>query len=223
MGLLNHLFGSTESIAKEIKADDESIIKHWKHYLGTISRKKEIIEKLSLDNNFQSNLHELKKLLELELVDASYEEKEESELLSDLEAIEHSQKIKRVHKLEQCLGYAATKYEHVYGLLHQLHSILKSQIHLVVKLQMLSENTERLISHLKLQLGLENEILNQIREIGTFHNLFSALLKGEHIIRTMDSGEKRLLKKMQKGIRKIFSNEINEGITHEWAMIVHIQ
>lgn len=36
----------------------------------------------------------------------------------------------------------------------------------------------------------------------------------------MDSREKRLLKKMQKGISKIFSNEINEGITYEWAMAV---
>jgi len=38
MGLLNHLFGSTESIAEEIEADDESIIKHWKHYLGTVCK-----------------------------------------------------------------------------------------------------------------------------------------------------------------------------------------
>src|SRR3989338_10138354 len=105
MGLLNHLFGSTESFAKEIEADEESIIKHWKHYLSTISKKNEIIEKLQLDNNFQTNLQELKKLLELELVDISGEEREESEIISDLEAIEHSQKVKRVHKLEQCLGF----------------------------------------------------------------------------------------------------------------------
>lgn len=220
MGLLNHLFGSTESISKEIETDEESIIEHWKHYLGTISRKKELIDKLRLDNNFQNNLQELKRLLELELVDISSEEKEESELISDLEAIEHSQKVKRVHKLEQCLGYAETKYEYVYRLLHQLHSILKSQMHLVVKLQTGSKDTERLISHLKSQLELELEILKKIEKIETFQNLFLALIKGEHIIRTMDSGEKRLLKKMQKGVGKIFSKEINEGITYEWAMTV---
>ena len=97
MGILNHLFGSKESIAKEIEADEEAIIKHLKHYLGTIPRKKEIIAKLKLDNKFQINLRELKKLLDLELVDISDEEKEESELISDLEAIGHSQKVKRVH------------------------------------------------------------------------------------------------------------------------------
>lgn len=220
MGLLNHLFGSKESIAREIEADEEAIIKHWKHYLSTIPKKKEIIEKLKFDSNFQINLQELKKLLDLELIDSSAEEKEESELISDLEAIEHSQKIKRLHKLEQCLGYAETKFEYVYRLLHQLHSILKSQMHLIMKLQTGSKDTEKLISHLKSQFELESELLNKIEKIETFHSLFLALIKGEHIIKTMDDREKRLLKKMQKGIGKIFSKEITEGITYEWAMSV---
>ena len=220
MGLLNHLFGSKESIAKEIEADEEAIVKHWKHYLSTIPRKKDIIEKLRFDGDFQNILRELKKLLDLELIDISDEEKEESELISDLEAIEHSQKVKRVHKLEQCLGYAETKYEYVYSLLHQLHSILRSQMHLVVKLQAGSKDSERLIAHIKSQFELESEILNKIEKIETFHSLFLALIKGEHIIRTMDDREKRLLKKMQKGISRIFSNEITEGITYEWAMTV---
>ena len=220
MGLLNHLFSSTESIAKEIEADDESIIKHWKHYLSTISKKKNIIEKLSLDNDFKKNLKKLKKLLELELVDITGEEKEESELILDLEVLEYSQKVKRVHKLEHCLGYAETKYEYVYGLLQQLHSILKSQMHLIVKLQTGSKDTEKLILHLKSQFALEVEILNKIEKIKTFHSLFLTLIKGEHIIKTMDLKEKRLLKKMQKEVSQIFSGEINEGITYEWAMIV---
>jgi hypothetical protein len=220
MKLLNHLFSSTEYVTREIEADEESILKHWKHYIGTISKKKEIIEKLRLDNNFKTNLQELKKLLELGLVDISREERDESEIISDLEAIEHSQKVKRVHKLEQCLGYAETKYEYVHRLLHQLYAILKIQIHIVLKLQIGSRDTEKLISHLKLQLELEIELLNKIEKIETFHNLFLALIKGEHIIKTMDEREKRLLKKMQKGISKIFFNEINEGITYEWAMTI---
>jgi len=220
MGLLNHLFGSTESIAKEIEADEEVIIKHWKQYLGTIFKKKDIIAKLHLDIDFQRNLQELKRLLELELVDISSEEKEESEIISDLESIEHSQKVRRVHKLEQCLGYAETKFEYVYRLLHQLHSILKSQIHIVITLQVGAKDVEKIISHLKSQLELELEILNKIEKIETFQSLFLALIKGEHIIRTMDAREKRLLKKMQTGISKIFSNEIDSGITYEWAMAV---
>ncbi|QQG38441.1 MAG: hypothetical protein HYS32_02425 [Candidatus Woesearchaeota archaeon] len=220
MGLLNHLFDSAEKIAKRIGVNDESIIKNWKDYISTISRKKKIIDELSLDNNFQSNLQELKSLLALELVDISDEEREESELISDLEAIEHSQRVKRVQRLEQCFEYVEPKYEYVYRLLHQLHSILKSQMHLVTKLQMESRDTEKLISHLKSQLELELEILKNIEKIETFHDLFLALIKGEHIIRTMDVREKRLLKKIQTGIDKIYPKEINEGTIYNWATTV---
>ena len=218
--MLNHLFGSTESMAKEIELDEGDIIRNWKKYFKTISKKKEIIERLRVDRNFQSDLQELKDLLELELINLSNEEKEESELVADLETITHSQKIKRVQKLEQCLGYAETKYEHVYELLRQLSSFLQNQLHLVTALQEKSKDIKPLLFHLKLQLELELKVLKQIEEIKTFHHLFLALVKGEHIIRSMDSREKRLLKKMQKGISKIFSNEINKGITFEWTMTV---
>ncbi len=141
MGLLNHLFGSTEAIAKEIELDEEEAIRNWKKYLKTIPKKKEVIWRLRVDKNFQSDLQDLKDLLELELMDLSNEEREESELIADLESIEHSHKIKRVQKLEQCLGYAETKYEHVYGLLRQLSFILQNQLHLVMALQEKSKDT----------------------------------------------------------------------------------
>lgn len=223
MGLLTRLFASTEAVAKEIEVDEEFIIQHWKHYLSTISKKKTIIADLSSDDNFQKNLEELKKLLELELTDISNEEKEESELINDLEAIDHNQKIKRIQRLKQCLGYAETKYEYAYKLLHQLDLILKSQIHIVLKLQAGSKDSKKLIAHLKSQIELELDILNKIESIEkkeSFHTLFLALIKGEHIIKTMDSKENKMLKKMQKDVSKIFSNEINEGITYQWAMMV---
>lgn len=220
MGLLNHLFGSTESISKEMELDDESILKIWEEYLATISKKKAVIERLKADFTLQNNLKELKNLLILELVDISDEEKEDSELISDLEKIEHSQKVKRIHKLEQCLGYVETKHEYIYRLLQQLHSILKSQMRLSEKLLTNSKNSERLLSHIKLQFELELEIIKKIEGIKSFHEFFLVLIKGEHIIRGMDSREKRLLKKMQKGMNKIFSDEMTEGITYEWAMTV---
>ncbi|MFH1972060.1 MAG: hypothetical protein ABIJ18_01130 [archaeon] len=219
MGLLNNFFSSTESTAKEIQADEKSIIKHWKHYLGTLSRKEDIISKLRL-KDFQTNLQELKQLLDLELVDISSEEKEESELIFDLESIEHSQKVRRVEQLEQCLGYAETKYEYVHGLLFQLHLVLKSQMRLVEKMQTGSNDPKKLLAYLKLKFELELEIMDKIKEIGTFQDLFLALIKGEYIIQSMDSKEKKLFKKMQKGMDAIFSDEINEGITYEWTMTV---
>ncbi len=223
MNLLKRHFSSTETISKEAELDDESILKIWKDYITTIPKKKEIIERLKLDFNLQNELKELKKLLSLELTDISDEEKTESELILDLEALEHSQKIKRVHRLEQCLGYIETKHEYVDKLLHHLHSILKSQMHIVNKLLDGSKHAERLISHLKSQFELELEIIKKIEQIKSFHDLFLAIIKGEHIINRMDATEKRMLKKMQNQISGIFSGEINEGMVYEWAIEVYNQ
>lgn len=221
MGLLNSLFSSTEAAAQRIKSDEADIIKHWQDYTSTIPKKKELIGKITSGTEIQKALKELIKLLQLELVDISGEEKEEGQLISELEKVEHSQKIKRIHRLERCLAYAETKYEYVYHLLHQLHSILKSQMHIANMLAAGSKKTEKLISHLKQQLELELETIKKIEQIETFHNLFIALAKGEHIIRKMDAKEKKLLKKMQEELAKIFSNQIDSGITYEWAMEVY--
>ena len=44
MGLLNHLFGDNESIAKEIEADEEFIMEQWNDYLKTVPKKENIIK-----------------------------------------------------------------------------------------------------------------------------------------------------------------------------------
>ena len=79
MGTLNRLFNSTESIAKEIKLDDELIQKQWKDYLSTIDPKRKVLSKLNHDKFLLTRLNELKKLLEHELVDIHGEEIKESE------------------------------------------------------------------------------------------------------------------------------------------------
>ncbi|MBU0614682.1 MAG: hypothetical protein KJ601_01175 [Nanoarchaeota archaeon] len=219
MGILNHLFRSSEAVARETQTEDESIIKKWREYIATIPAKKTVIGRLNTNAKFPDDLLKLRRLLSLELVDISDETRDESALISDLEALEHSQKVKRVHKLEQCLGYAETRYQYVYSLLQELHSILKSEMHIIEKLLAKSKKAKRLVSHLRSQLELELEIIKKIEQIRTFHNLFLELVKGEHIIRVMDSSEKRLLRKMQEGMKKIFSDEIS-GITYEWAMTV---
>lgn len=223
MGILNRLFGSAESVAKEIELDDEAILKIWKKYRETEIKKIAIIYRLKVYSNFEEDLQELKILLESELVDISDEEKEEAELISDLEAMEQYKTIVRVHKLEQCLGYAETKYEYAHSLLHHLYSVLKSQMHIVQKLIAGSKDAKRyvlnlrLISHLQSQMNIEKEIITKIEGIKDFHSLFLALARGEHIIRVLDTGRKRMLRLMSKRMNAIFSQELTEGITFKWA------
>lgn len=219
MGLLNYFLSSTEKTAKEIKLDNDELLRIWKDYLETVPKKKAIIDALhATDKNLNSNLQELKKLLDLELVDISGEERDEAEIIADLEKTGHEEKIKKVQRLKQCLGYAKTKYEHVFGLLQHLHSILQAQMHLVEKLLAGSQDPETLISHIKAQFELEQEVIKQIKKIETFDALFSALVKGEHIIQQMTSREKLLYKR----IKKLFTSDVPiKGITSDWAAAVY--
>lgn len=220
MGLLNHLFGTTESIAREIASENVSIRKIWEEYHETIPKKKALVGELKKDNKFEENLKKIKELVLLELTDISYEEKKESELLQDIEAMEYTQEIKRVHRLQECLEYAETRYEYAYELLRKLHAALKTQIHLVENLLRAPKEPEKLISHLKLQVELETEIIMKIEKIEKFDNLFRSLVRGEHIVRVMNERERELYKKMQKGVAEIFSGEITQGVTYEWATAV---
>lgn len=200
MRLLNKLFASPEALAKEMAADENLIEKQWKDYLNTVPKKRTIIEHLNADN-FHEQISELKNLLNLELMDIENEEKEDLELMADLEKTEHFKKIMRVHRLEQCLAYAETKHEYVYALLKHLFSVLKTEMRL---LELNSVFTERTISKIKSQFELELEIIKKIEKIQTFHNLFTALAKGEYIIKAMDAKEKKLHNKMQKTFEKLF-------------------
>ena len=221
MGLLNYFFSSTEATAKEMKLDNDAILRIWNEYLKTVSDKKAVVYALRANKNINSNLQELKRLLGLELSDISGEEKDEAEIIADLEKTGHEEKINKVRRLKQCLGYAKTKYEHVFGLLQHLHSILQAQMHLVEKLLAGSQDPETLISHINAQLGLEREVIKQIKEIEAvepFDALFSALIKGEHIIQQMTSREKLLYKRL----KKLFVSDVPiKGITSDWAAAVY--
>ncbi|MBI5390748.1 hypothetical protein HZB02_04610 [Candidatus Woesearchaeota archaeon] len=223
MGLLNRMFGSTEDQANEMLKDEEKILAIWKDYLKTIPQKKAVTERLEkkkreLDS--AADLQELRELLILELSEIGDEERKEKDLIKDLEAVEHNQKIKRIHRLEECLGYAETKYEYVHQLLKQLHEALQHQIHLVNRLLLKPKHPEKLISHLQQQVELEDTTLSKIKEVKTFHDLLVALATGEHLIHRMDAAEKKLLNRMQKKMKLIVAGQIQEGETYEWAMAV---
>ncbi len=218
MGLLNYFFSSTEATAKEMKLDNDAILRIWNEYLKTVSDKKAVVYALRANKNINSNLQELKRLLGIELSDISGEEKDEAEIIADLEKTGREEKINKVRRLKQCLGYAKTEYEHVFGLLQHLHSILQAQMNLVDKLLAGSQDAETLISHSNAQLGLEREVIKQIKEIKNFDALFSALIKGEHIIQQMTSREKLLYKRL----KKLFVSDVPiKGITSDWAAAVY--
>ena len=115
-----------EAVAENLELDNRTIINIWKEYLITVEAKERIISQLNEDN-LNKHIKKLKELLVIELVDLSREESFENEIIKDLRLLEHSRNIKRVQRLEQCLGYSETRYEYLHNLLLQLYSILKSE------------------------------------------------------------------------------------------------
>jgi hypothetical protein len=214
MGLLNDRFSEAEDFVKNIDISESDILNHWTKYISTLSRKNDLI------SDPVSNLSELKELLSLELVEISNDEKKESELLSELESVEHSKNVERIHKLKFYLGNEKSMYSFVYHLLKELYQILKYQMNIIVLLE--SKITDKLITNLKLQSELEQKIIAEIKKIKTFDERYLAIIKKKHddVIVVIKSREKRLIKKMKSGVSKIFSEEINSGIVYEWAMTV---
>ena len=222
MGILNRLFASNEASANEIKLDDRIIAVHWQNYVETIPQKELVISKLPFAfGERQKPQQRLKELLNLELADVRDVENKKDEIVRDLKSLEHSKQIKRVHRLEQSLSYVETKYEYVHALLEHLFKILRAEAALAEKLNVPDLSKYKAIVQLiKNQLELEKEVISKINGIQTFHNLFIALAKGEHLVKTMDKGEKRMLRLMDKRMKAIFGNKIKEKITYRWAMSV---
>lgn len=219
MEIFSHFFSSEEAIAKKIVKTDKNLQVNWKSRIkAAYESKRKIVETLKIQD--KTSLSQLKKILDLEIGAIKKGEIGERELIISLEKLEHSEKIKRVEKLDQCLYYIETKYEYIYGLLQQLHTTANNQLYLVEKLLAEPKDPEKLIEHLRLQINLESVIVEKVDDVKIFNELFIALAKGEHIIHQMNAKEKRLIKKMQGRMDKIFSGEINKGITDKWATIV---
>ncbi len=228
MGIFTKLFGSAESAAKKGELTAKEIEALWQQILKIYSSKREIILNLGKAANLKESIASLYPLIDSEIKDVSLEEKSESNLISDLEKIEHSHKIKNLHRIENCLAYPENHYEYVLHLMHKLHSCLKSQMHIVKKLRNSPKNPEKLVSHLAMQHEIEHEIIMKMQNAATFKakssiQLFAALATGEHILKEMDKREKKLLAKMEAGVNKILMQESNlaSGITHEWIIDVY--
>ena len=225
MGLLNKFFKSQESVAKDLGLKDEEFLKVWQDYHKTVGEKEVLISAISVDN-YQNFVPRLQKLLTLELSDIEQEEKTENMLVNDLQSIEHDKRIQNVQRLYDRLAYAESRYKYIFRLLEELHGALVNQVHIVEKLSSAKDAGE-LVSHLKSQLAVEQEVLKQVESRETFHELFLALMKREQIVGRMDSKEIQLLKRMTLilnedfRIKSIPGNWRKKGITYEWANKVY--
>jgi len=223
MTYINRVFGSVKDIAENEIMDGKIILGKWEDYLDTIPEKKEIIAKLPYAfGRRRAPLRRLKQLLTLEIVDIRAAKKVEDDMIHNLESLEHSERMKRVERLEACFAYVESHDRYIYNLLCHLYVILRSELRLAEKLGKNKDirKYRKWVGLLTSELTMERSALNQMYELDEFHDIFLALVKREKVIKSMDAREKRLLRTMQKRVDKINSGEISTGITQEWGTAV---
>ena len=215
MTMLNHLFKSAESSAKRAEQTDKSILRVWMVYRNTILFKRQAINHLPYSlGHRKALLRGLQQALDLELVNVQVQERKEQEIIGDLRSLEHAERIRRVHRLEESLAYAETKYNYVYNLLLHLYVVLRSEADLCKKMAKAElKSFRKLVTRLQLEFKIEVGIIEKIDAIETFPQLLRDLVTGEHIIQELTAREKRIVKMMQRGSPE-------GGLMDRWVMDV---
>jgi len=215
MTLLNTLFHSPASLAKSAAKADDDILAAWTKYYATIPAKQRIISQLpSGFGQRKQLLQELQRLLKLELVDVHKVERDEQEVIGDLHSLDHSERIRKIHRLDDTLCYAETKYKYIYHLLMNLYVNLRKEADTCKKLMKADLGQFRkLVVLLQAEFQVELTIIEKIEARETFHELLLTLVKGEEIIEQLTAKERKIVQKMR-------GNTPVDGITDRWVMKV---
>ena len=138
MGLLNHLFGSEESVAKELKKYEKD--KLWDLFEKLVSdyKKKDRlcqhfsssnVDKALEDFNATKNvLRQIRSLISSELVSISDEDKLEGKILGDLEGLNSMDDIRN---LSLVIVKEKGRKENFHILFNEIHNVLMIELHLI--------------------------------------------------------------------------------------------
>jgi len=172
MGLLDRFLRSPDARARQIEIDYDEVLAVWKEYYKTIPNKAAAIR--GTVSTFA--LETLKELLTIELVDINTDERTDKEILKELHALEHEERIRRAQQVERDVEETESSYRHVVELLRHLYGILKEQQKVV--LAMIAGKESALDGRRALEQLLEAEsmIIEKIDAVEDFHAMFAELL-----------------------------------------------
>jgi len=222
--ILNRLFSSTESLAKNIAQDDAVLLKSFQEYTHSVLEKGQLIINLQQSYDQRSAiLQRLDQLLQLDLADVHTATEDDNEIIHDLQALEHSDRMWELSRLERTLHYYGVRFEYVHQLLSHLYTALKGEGRLVARLMAVSDLREfrKLVIELRLEFDAESATLKKLSDIMILPEIFLALVNGEHIIHRMDSKGKKLVSSMQKYMGgKFLPTDLPYGVTYRWVTAV---
>src|SRR3990167_5384015 len=124
---LFHILSPIQRLSQEDLPDQKKIESEWAASKDSYAKRKQIAEQLQFPDPNQDSLLEARRLTGAEIATARELKVSEADVLIDLEKTEHSQKIRKVHKLEACLGYVKSRAEQLFHLLMMWKDTLEKQ------------------------------------------------------------------------------------------------
>ena len=220
MGLLNWYF-SDERKAKKALYSDKQIEALWKEYIQSFRKKKEIAQ--SLTPNDLTPLKSLSMILKKEFYSFKEDDEYMKEMIAEVSSLSHSERMKRLKRMGQCLDYEKTRLEYVHYLTMEIGDVLLMETNYLKKMMKDGRTAKDLVPPFIKEVQLEEKLIEKINKITLFHPVFVSLARDEHLFRMLDERKGSLRKRMwgrmfAEDRESIFGGGITEGVTYEWAM-----
>src|SRR3989344_2879918 len=232
MGLFNHLFGSKKSIAKELVMDDNKRMNLWKKHVSNYYKRESLCKHFSFGNidaalnNFEATrkvLTQIESLIPSELINIRDEDKEDKEILTDLERLKNNAEI---GNLIGILVEETRKQTALLSLFQELHDTLLVELSLIRLIRKEPSNVKDLLLKLFRLINNNEFILYKVFNKKYFFDenkenhtkivkLAKAIILGQELKKEIETDEEKFAKDMlrlmvpgesKKGYRKLGEN-----------------
>jgi len=242
MGLLNHLFGSKTSIAKELLNDNEKLIakeKRWELWQAHVKDHptiESLVHAFSYKNidatladwpRVLGILGQIEKLTRSEIIEIEDVERLHHEILDDLDRVKSSQEILR---LSDTVKYEKHKQQAILEIFKELHHTVKVRLHLIQLIRWRRENARELLTALFSIIYHNESMLHKVfREDFTkdsavkdeIRRIAKAVIVGEKLKEEVRSDEEKFAEDMLKEMGGDDSESYYRKIAEEiWTQLM---
>jgi hypothetical protein len=199
MSFLMHLFSGNAKLAEELAKDEPLLEKSMESYFQSHEAKQRALGDFVAGKPFDQLIATFRLSLADELALIAGSEKEEKEILQEVESFNGRKEFERIKKT---MDYAKSQDRFVYHLMKQLHALLTQEAHTLVAIQ--ANPSAQLQQAFIDQLQLENLLAEELRKVDNLSYFFKNLALGE-----------RRRHELQKSERSFAETLYEEMLDHE--------
>ncbi len=213
MGLLNHIFGNRESVAKELLMDNEKRMALWKQHLANYKKREALCRHFNFGNinnalqNFDATikvLNEIESLISPELVHIRDEEKLDHEIEADLNRLKSSEDY---YNLAREIVDSVQKQEQLIALFNEIFIVLKTELHLIKLVRKRPSNAKELLLQLFRVMNSKEAVLYNIFDKDKYNfaefdyksiaDISRSIILQEELKKELETDEEKFAEKMK--------------------------